>query len=97
MHSLLLNICFGQWVTKKDSGIFCQETSLLHTVENTLTHNTSKDISKDESSNTDPQDDVNLYSDRINHLDKISQDIIPVIQSKELKQSNKSISESAAI
>ena len=67
------------------------------TIENTLTHNTSKDISKDESPNTDPQDDVNLYSDRINHLDKISQDIIPVIQSKELKQSNKSISESAAI
>ena len=95
-HSLLLNICFGQWVTKKDSEIFCQGTSLIQ-YWNTLTHNTSKDVSKDESPNTDPQDDVDLYSDRINHLDEISKDIIPVIQSKELKQGNKSISKSAAI
>lgn len=83
-------------MTEKDSEIFCQGTSLLQ-YWNTLTHNTSKDVSKDESPNTDPQDDVDLYSDRINHLDKISKDIIPVIQSKELKQSNKSISKSAAI
>ena len=81
-------------MTQKDSEIFCQGTSLYW---NTLTHNTSKDVSKDESPNTDPQDDVDLYSDRINHLDEISEDIIPVIQSKELKQSNKSISKSAAI
>lgn len=69
----------------------------LYYIENTLTHNTSKDVSKDESPNTDPQDDVDLYSDRINHLDEISKDIIPVIQSEELKQGNKSISKSAAI
>lgn len=97
MHSVLLNICFGQWVTKKDSVWNLLSRNIPIAIENTLTHNTSKDVSKNESPNTDPQDDVDLYSDRINHLDKISKDVIPVIQSKELKQSNKSISKSAAI
>lgn len=60
-----------------------------------LTHNASKDISEDESSDTDPQDNVYLNCDRIHHLDKISQDIIPMIQGEELKQSNKCIAKGA--
>lgn len=60
-----------------------------------LTHNASKDISKDESPNADPQDDVNLDCDSICHLNKIFQDVIPVIQGEELKQCNECITESA--
>ena len=58
-----------------------------------LTHNASKDIPENESPNADPQDDIDPDCDRICHLDEISQDVIPVIQCEELKQSNKCITQ----
>lgn len=58
-----------------------------------LTHNASKDIPENESPNADPQDDIDPDCDRICHLDEISQNVIPVIQCEELKQSNKCITQ----
>lgn len=62
-----------------------------------LTHNASKDIPENESPNADPQDDVDLDCDRIRHFDEISQDVIPVIQCEELKQSNKCITQGTVL
>lgn len=56
-----------------------------------LTHNASKDIPENESPNAYPQDYVDLDYDRICHLHEISQDVVPMIQCEELKQSNKCI------
>ena len=62
-----------------------------------LTHNASKDIPENESPNADPQDNVDLDCDRICHLDEISQDVVPVIQCEELKQSNKCITQGTVL
>lgn len=75
--------------------VWSRTRSQAHTCA--LTHDANKDVPEDERSNTEPQDDVNLDGNGIWHLDEISEDVVPVVQSEKLKQSHKSIAKCAAI
>jgi len=68
---------------------------VIPSLKASLTHYSSKDISKDECPNADPQDDVDLRCDGISNFDKISEDIIPVIQGEELKKGDKCVTKGA--
>ena len=55
------------------------------------THDASKNISEDKSSNAYPQKDINLRNNWIDGFHHICLDFVPMIQSEELKQSYKGI------
>lgn len=52
-----------------------------------LTHDTSKNVSKDECSNANPQHNVCFHYDWIYYLEHVLEDFIPVVKCKQLKQS----------
>ena len=51
-----------------------------------LTHNAHKDISEDEWSNTDPQEDVYGWEEAIHYLPDVIHHLVPLVKGEQLDQ-----------
>lgn len=62
-----------------------------------LTHNPNKEISEYKRSNPDPKQDIGASKYRINYLNEVVINFIPLIESEKLEKSDYSIRERAAM